>query len=112
MPKNQSSQAASSTAVFVGSTVGFAELGNSADTAALKSAGDVGLYMQEAAIEAAYSAGTLAAVASGMAGTGAGEAELNLQLASQVGGWFSSYWVTYFTHFGLFPTEVNSVIDF
>ena len=112
MPNNRSSQSGSSTAVFIGGTVGFSDLGSSANTAALKSAGHVGLYMQESAIEAAYSAGTLAAIASGMAGTGAGEAELNLQLASQVGGWFSSYWVTYFTNFGLFPTEVNSVIDF
>ena len=112
MPTNQSSQAASSTAVFIGSSVGFADLGVLANTAALKSAGHVGLYMQESAIEAAYSAATLAAIASGMAGTGAGEAELNLQLAGQVGGWFSTYWVTYFTKFGLFPTEVNSVIDF
>ena len=106
------SQADSSQDVFIGGVVGLSDLANPANTAALTAAGNVGFYMQEDAMEAAWSAGTLAAIAQGMAGTGAGETELNLQTAANIADWFASWWVTVWANFGLQPTEVNSIINY
>ena len=106
--------AAASQKIFVGGVVGFADMENPANLAALIATGLVGLYTQEAAMSVAYSSGgnELQVVAQNMAGTGSGETELNLQPSSAISSWFSEWWNTVWLANGLAPTEINSIINF
>ena len=98
--------------VFIGGVVGFDDLADPNNTSLLRATGIVGLYMQEGAMGAAWDAGQVGAIAAGMAGTGPGEVELNLQPAALAVDWFTTWWHTIWTNYGLGPTEDNVIIDF
>ena len=102
----------SSQTVFVGGDVGFNDLSNLANTVLLRATGDVGLYTQEDAVSLALGNGTLAGIVQGMAGTGPGETELNLQSASGIVAWFTLWWVTAWLDYGIAPAKINSIVNF
>ena len=98
--------------VFIGGDVDLLALANPADVAALLATGRVSFYTQDDGVEAAYYAGTLGTIVQGVANTGPGEAEVNLQGSAWVADWFSSWWQSAWTNYGLAPTKMNVIVNF
>ena len=98
--------------VFVGGDVDLAALADTDNTSALLATGVVGLYSQVEAIEAAAADGSLSSIVAGMANTGPGQAEINLQNAQYALAWFQDKWQSDWLDYGLAPTSINVNIDY
>ncbi len=95
--------------VFIGGVVDFNELGTGSLAASL-TAGGVALYMHANAMQTAYNAGELPAIAASYADAGPGEAEFGFQSGANLTSYFEGYFTRVYQGQGLLPDEANIVL--
>ena len=95
--------------VFIGGTVGFDQLGTGSLAASLTASG-VALYMHANAMQGAYDAGQLPAIAAAYADAGPGEAEFGFQSGANLTSYFQGYFANVYLGQGVAPNEANIVL--